>query len=130
MINATTYSPENSIVLEQPPKSKQANKAAVKRSNTVTNTQDCYTIDTKQNLKQGIKCGDVEYHKPCTILWGLFTLRDGYYTYKCNGHETIGQIKAKFGIPDRVIFNLNRIHDDDFCPDKDCEIAFDYQSTY
>ena len=96
---------------------------------TNCNKADCYiSSNTTHNLKHGLKSKDVVYVKPTKILWGLITLRDGFYSYTCNGKETIGDIKRKFGIPDRAIFRHTRIHDDNYIPEMGKEIAFDYKN--
>ena len=124
MISAISLSPEVELSTNTPvhqPKSKTY-------SSTYANTDTYTSSNPKENLKKALKSGDIVYTKPTKILWGLITLRDEFYEYTCNGRESIGNIKRKFGIPDHVISRLNDIKDDDFLPEKGRKIYFNYQT--
>jgi len=47
------------------------------------------------------------------------------YEYTCNGRESLGQIKAKFGIKDKALQkHLSWLRDDEHIPPKDYKIYF------
>ena len=71
--------------------------------------------DPKVNIKKALKDGSLEYTET-TKLFGLITLRKGFYTYRPDKNETVGEIKQKFGIKDNVIKEMNSIDNDDYCP--------------
>jgi len=59
-----------------------------------------------------------------TALFGLIKT-GGEYTYKANGKENIGEIKAKFHLKDGAIEKCHpNIKDDYWKPDKDYKIYF------
>lgn len=101
----------------------QKTKPLFKQKNTVKQSQaikaDKYVSQNpKQNVKKAIKDGSLVYTEP-TKLFGLVTLRAGFYTYSPQKGETIGDIKQKFGIKDKVISSLNSVYDDEYCPAND-----------
>lgn len=98
-----------------------------KHTNKNSNTDSYQSSNRPVNIKRALAENDrLTYTEPTKIL-GI-TLRDGFYTYKANGKESIGDIKKKFGIPDKAIEKMNNyIKDDGFVPDKDKEIYFQFE---
>ena len=126
MINPVEQTPETILDYNLGKKQKPTKTSVDARP--TSNRLDTYISNNPQrNLKYAINYGDAKYVEPTTILWGAITLRDGYYSYTCNGHESIGDIKKKFAIPENAIFRLNKIKDDNYVPENGKEIAFDYK---
>ena len=94
-------------------------KPSVQKKGSVTNESKSVNIDrfesstSKSDKKMS---GKLKYTEPTTLLFGLVTLRKGFYTYYPKQNETIADIKKKFDIKDCVIGEMNGIKDDDFCP--------------
>lgn len=94
-------------------------KSSVQKKGSVTNESKSVNIDrfesstSKSDKKMS---GKLEYTEPTTMLFGLVTLRKGFYTYYPKKNETIADIKKKFNIKDDVIDDMNGIKDDDYCP--------------
>jgi len=81
-----------------------------------------FTRTPKDNLKSAIKNGSLMYTEPTKAL-GI-TLRKGFYTYLANGNESYGNIKKKFGIPDKVLSSMNAGKDDEYTPKRGENVYF------